>query len=222
MNELSTARGLRLTMLLLVWVACACCVASFSEARLPKRSLSDYEAGSRLAAVTYDYTDWSSASAEDALVVTSAAPVAVPTVLKSRVEPIFRRAFSEATRQEVPGEWHVDMYYRETERHLAISYTLMFFFVASLGLVPTYAETDLYLEAKLKHDGVTVKQYVYEETVSMWLHWFVLPWSFTNDPIERKSALIDNMALNLVHDLAQDLPPAAGEPVRPQVSQRPE
>ena len=75
--------------------------------------------------------------------------------------------------------------------------------------MPAYSETDLYLEAKLKHEGATVKQYIYEESVSTWLHWFVLPWSFSDDPMERKSELIDNMVLNLIHDLAGDLPHAA-------------
>jgi hypothetical protein len=101
------------------------------------------------------------------------------------------------------------MYYRETERNPAISYTLALFCIVSLGIVPAYMQTDLYLEAKLMHHGQTVKQYVYEESVSSWIHWFVLPWSFTNDPIERKSEIIDNMVLNLVHDVASEVPRAA-------------
>ncbi|MCY2959376.1 MAG: hypothetical protein NTY35_04360 [Planctomycetota bacterium] len=46
----------------------------------------------------------------------------------------------------------------------------------------------------------------HEESITTLLHWFVLPWSFSYDPMERKSALIDNMVLNLVHDLRGDLP----------------
>jgi len=205
MNGLSTVRGLRLALL---GIACSGC-ASFSKGHLPERSLADYDGGRVLAAITYDLTGSTSFSLDDAMLAASSGP----TVLKARVEPIFRRVFSEAEQQKTPGEWHVDMYYRETERNPAVTYTLVFFFIVSLGIVPAHAETDLYLEAKLKHDGATVKQYVYEESLSTWVHWFMLPWSFSHDPLERKAELIDNMVLNLVHDLASALPPAApGKP----------
>lgn len=205
MDGAPTVRGMQVLTLCLAWLACAAC-ASFSDGRLPKRPLSDYEGGGRLAPITYEFSDSGVLSLDEALVVTTPTPAGVPSVLKSRLEPLFRRAFVEATRQKEPGEWHVDMYYRETERNPAMTYTLALFFVASLGLFPAYTETDLYLEAKLKHDGATVEQYIYEESVSTWLHWFLLPWSFSNDPMERKSELIDNMVLNLIHDLADDLP----------------
>lgn len=81
--------------------------------------------------------------------------------------------------------------------------------LASLGLVPAYTETDLYLEARLVHDDQAVRRYVYEETVSSWIHWFMLPWSFTNDPIERKLEILDNMTFDLVHDVAADVPRVA-------------
>ncbi len=208
MNGAATFRVIQVPTWTLAWFACAAC-ASFSEGRLPKRSLADYEGDGRLAPITYEFSDSGVLGLDEALVVTTPTPAGVPSVLKSRLEPLFRRAFAEATRQKQPGEWHVDMYYRETERNPAVTYTLALFFVASLGLLPAYSETDLYLEAKLKHEGATVKQYIYEESVSTWLHWFVLPWSFSDDPMERKSELIDNMVLNLIHDLAGDLPHAA-------------
>lgn len=62
---------------------------------------------------------------------------------------------------------------------------------------------------RLLHHGEPLKQYVYEETVSTWIHWFLLPWSFTDDPIERKAEIIDNMVLNLVHDVAAEVPRVA-------------
>ena len=207
MKNLSTMCRIRSLLLGLVWIACAGC-ASFSKSALPARSLSDYEGDKRLAAITYEFSDWTAVTAEDALVVTTATPAGPASVLKSQVEPIFRRTFVEATRSKEPGAWHVDMYYRETERNAAVSYTLVFLCIASLGLLPAYTQTDLYFEAKLKHGGVTVKQYIYEESVSMWVHWFMLPWAFTNDPLARKREIVDNMVLNLVHDLTRDLPPA--------------
>jgi hypothetical protein len=189
-------------------LACAGC-ASFSDPRLPQRSLADLESGGRLAAITYQFAEWNVVSSDESLVVATAAPAVMPSVVQSRIEPILRRAFVDSTRGKERGEWHLDMYYRETERHPALTYTLAVFFVASLGLVPAYTETDLYLEAKLMHDGQNVRQYVYEETVSSWIHWFMLPWTFTHDPIERKSEILDNMVLNLVHDVAAEVPRAA-------------
>jgi len=205
----SAARGARTaSAFLAAALACAGC-ASFSDARLPQRSLADLEAGGRPAAITYQFAEWNVVSSDESLVAATAAPAVMPSVVQSRIEPILRRAFVDSTRGKERGEWHLDMYYRETERHPAVTYTLALFFVASLGLVPAYTETDLYLEAKLMHDGQTVRQYVYEETVSSWIHWFMLPWSFTHDPIERKLEILDNMILNLVHDVAADVPRVA-------------
>jgi hypothetical protein len=189
-------------------LACAAC-ASFTDPHLPQRSLADLESGGKLAAITYQFAEWNVVSSDESLVVATAAPVLVPTVVQSRIEPILRRAFVESKRGKEQGEWHLDMYYRETERNPAVTYTLALFFIVSLGIVPAYTETDLYLEARLLHHGEAVRQYVYEERVSAWIHWFMLPWSFTNDPIERKAAIIDNMVLNLVHDAASVIPRAA-------------
>jgi hypothetical protein len=193
-------------------LACAGC-ASFSEPSLPQRSLADLQSGGRLAAITYQFAEWNVVSSDDSVVISTAVPLVTPSAVQSRIEPILRRAFVESTRGKERGEWHLDMYYRETERNPAVTYTLGLFFLVSLGLVPAYTETDLYLEAKLMHHGQTVRQYVYEESVSSWIHWFMLPWSFSNDPIERKWEILDNMVLNLVHDLAVEVPratPAAG------------
>jgi hypothetical protein len=197
--------------ILLLGLACAGC-ASFSESTLPKRSLEELEAGGPLCAITYQFSEWNVPTSDEALVVSTAAPVVMPSVVQSRVEPILRRAFVEATRGKEQGEWHLDMYYRETERNPAVSYTLALFFIVSLGILPAYTETDLYFEAKLLHHGQLVKQYVYEETISTWIQWFMLPWSFTNDPIEMKSAIIDNMVLNLVHEAATLVPRASTSP----------
>lgn len=213
MNLLPTLRRARVLLPCFAWLACACC-ASFSKSRLPERSLAEFEAeaGGRLPAITYQFAEWNVAVTDESLVVATATPTPMPTVVQARVEPILRRAFAESTRGKEQGEWHLDMYYRETERNPAISYTLVCLFVVSLGILPAYTQTDLYLEAKLLQQGRTVKQFVYEESVSSWLHWFVLPFSFANDPIERKSAIIDNMLLNLVHDVAAELPRAAPRP----------
>jgi hypothetical protein len=203
------ARGLRTGSACLATALAGAACASFTDARLPERSLAEFESAGGLASITYQFVEWNVASSDESLVITTAAPVMVPSVVQSRIEPILRRAFVDSRRGKEQGEWHLDMYYRETERNPAVSYTLALFFVVSLGLVPAYTETDLYLEAKLMHHGRTVRQYVYEESVSSWIHWFMLPWSFTNDPIERKAAIIDNMVLNLVHDVASEVPRAA-------------
>lgn len=188
-------------------LACTAC-ASFTDAHLPKRSLADIESAGRLAAITYQFAEWNVVSSDESLVITTPAPVVVPTVVQARIEPILRRAFVDSTRGKERGEWHLDMYYRETERNPAVTYTLALFFIVSLGLVPVYTDTDLYLEAKLMHHGRTVRQYVYEERVSSWIHWFMLPWAFTHDPIVRKAEILDNMVLNLVHDVASEIPRA--------------
>lgn len=204
----SDRAGLRALGLAAVALAASAC-ASFSDSHLPQRSLAEIEAGGKLSAITYEFAEWNVATADEALVVTTPAPVIVPSIVQARVEPILRRAFAGATRGREQGEWHLDMYYRETEVKPALSYTLALFWILSLGIIPTFSQTDLYLEARLLHDGAPVQQYVYEETVTAWIHWFLLPWVFSNDPIERKSELLDNMVLNLVHDIAAVVPRAA-------------
>jgi len=210
MSHASMVRVLvRIAGLLLACTGCA----SFSESRLPHRSLAELEAGGKLAELSYQFAEWNVTTADEAFVVATATPVLVPSVVQSRVEPILRRAFVATTRGKEQGEWHLDMYYRETERNPAVTYTLALFFIVSLGIVPAYGETELYLEARLLHHGQPVQQYVYEETVSTWVHWFMLPWSFSDDPIERKAEILDNMVLNLVHDVSAVMPrafPAGG------------
>ncbi|MBL8860754.1 MAG: hypothetical protein JNK02_01985 [Planctomycetes bacterium] len=195
----------------LLVLASAC--ASFTDPALPERRLADFEGERRLPAITYEFMDASFlVPSEDLTVVAAQAQVPAPSILQSRVEPIFRRVFVESKRSKEPGPWHVDMYYRETERNPAITYTLGFLCIFSLGLIPAYGATDLYFEAKLVHEGRTVRQFVYQETISTWIHWLVLPWTFSCDPIRKKSEFIDNIVLNLVHDLEAELPPrpAAG------------
>ena len=194
-------------------IALAGC-ASFTEGRLPERDLAAIEREGKLPAITYQFAQGSTVGTLETLdsAATSPAIVVPNTILQSRVEPIFRRVFVEAVATTEPGEWHVDMYYRETPRHQGVTMTLVFFFVCSLGIVPAYAQDELYLEAKLRHGGETVRQWVFEEDVSTWMHWFVLPWAFTNDPMERKTELVDNMVLNLVHELRGALPADAAVP----------
>jgi hypothetical protein len=205
MSRPSTIRLAEYWASCLVLLACTAC-ASFTEGKLPKRSLADLESEGKLTAITYQLSGSETLSAVQAANQASMAPAVVPNVVQSRVEPIFRRVFSESTRQNEPGEWHLDMYYRETSRNTAITFTLATFFVVSLGLFPAYAQDDLYLEVKLRHRGETVKQYIFEESVSTWVHWFVLPWAFSHDPTERKTAILDNMLLNLIYELKNELP----------------
>lgn len=194
-------------MCMLASVALAGC-ASFSESHLPARSLAEFEAGGRLAAITYQFSEWNVATSDEGVVLTTAAAVAMPSVVRSRIEPILRRAFVDCRRGTEQGEWHLDMYYRETKRNVAVSMTLAWLCIVSLGIVPAYEQTDLYFEARLLHSGQPVKQYVYEETISLWITWLLLPWSFSDDPTDRKAEILDNMVLNLIHDVAAEVPRA--------------
>ena len=212
MNGLSTVRIAGLLLLCLAVFGSAGC-ASFSQSKLPARTLAEFEHEGRLTAVTYDFAEGGGLSAGETLNQMSPAPASFPSAMQSRVEPIFRRAFVEATRQKTPGEWHLDIFYRDTARNPAITYTLVLFFIASLGFLPAYAEDDLYLEVKLRHNGETVRQYIYEESVATWMHWFVLPWAFSNDPMETKTAILENMILNPLHELRSELPRAASASV---------
>lgn len=193
------SRRIRLCACLALLALAGC--ASFSESRWPKRSLDDFVREGRLPAVTYSVTEGSSAATLESLNRAGSPPAVIGTILHSRIEPIFRRAFEESRLDPVPGDWHVDVYYRETPRNIAATVTLGVFFVASLGIVPVYAEDSLYLEAKLRRHGETVAQWVFEERIATWVHWFVLPWSFTDDPTERKAEFIDGMVLALLTEL---------------------
>jgi hypothetical protein len=210
MNGRSTIRLLGLLLLCLSVFGGAGC-ASFSKSKLPTRTLAEFENEGRLIGITYDFADVGGFGAAS-LPAMSTAPTTPSYMFQSRVQPIFRRAFAEATWQKAPGEWHLDIYYRETARNPAVTYTLVLFFIASLGFLPAYSEDDLYLEVKLRHNGETVKQYIYEESVATWMHWFVLPWAFSDDPMETKTAILENMILNLLHELRTELPRA--EPAR--------
>lgn len=199
--------GARASYVVPALLACAGC-ASFSEPSLPRRELADLTRDGRLGVMTYQISDGTLPTSPGGWV----AEGAPATLLASRLEPIFRLAFVETSRTSEPGEWHLDIYYREELRNPAVSYTLALFAICSLGLLPAYLQEDLYLEAKLQHAGATVRQVVLEESVSTWMHWLVLPWSFRDDPIERKAEIVDGMVLNLLFAIREQVPVEAAVP----------
>ncbi|MBK7877011.1 MAG: hypothetical protein IPJ77_14910 [Planctomycetes bacterium] len=180
------------------FLALASC-ASYRGAELPERRLADLESAPRLSAITYSLTE------AGAVQFLAAAQNVPPTsITTTRVEPLFRRLFVESKPSTEPGPVHLDMYFRSTPNNPGVTLVLALFFIGSIGIFPAYAQDDLYLEVKLRRDGATVKQYLYEESVHTWLHWFALPWAFTHDPEEVTASAVDQMLLNLVSDLQRD------------------
>lgn len=189
-------RGALSTSALCVLVA-SC--ASYRGEELPERSLAELERAPRLPAITYWVTE------AGAVPFLAAAQNVPPTAITTtRVEPLFRRLFVESKATTEAGPLHLDMYFRSTPNNPGVTLVLGLFCIASIGVLPAYGEDDLYLEVKVRRDGVAVKQYLYEESVHTWLHWFALPWAFTHDPEEVTAAAVDQMLLALVADLQRD------------------
>jgi hypothetical protein len=180
----------------LLWFS-AC--ASYRGGELSERRLEDLERDGRLPAVTYSVSEAGSVQ-----FLTGVQNLPAPSIVFSRVEPLFRRLFVEAKRQEAPGPVHLDMYFRSAPHNPSVTVGLGLCFIVTLGLFPAYAQDDLYLEVRLRRNGEAVRQYVYEESVHTWMHWFLLPWSFTKDPETVTGRAIDQLLLNLVFDLRRE------------------
>lgn len=198
---------IRITAFTLVLVSLASLgCASFSESKLPQRSLDDFPKSAASYAVTYQLSEGGQPiPGESAEQINLMQGAASSSWVRSRVEPLFRRAFVDSKRQTEPGEWHLDMYYRETHRNFMVSATLLVFCIATFGVVPTFGTTDLYLEARLKHDKQTVKQFVYTESFEIWAELFLVFFAFSYDPTDVKARIVDNMILNLLYDLGEEL-----------------
>lgn len=189
------ARAWWVVLALVLSTACA----SYRGGELPERRLEDLEREGRLPAITYSMSE---AGAVQFLSGVQSLP---PTsIVFSRVEPLFRRLFVEAKQQAEYGPVHLDMYFRSAPHNPSVTVGLGLCFIVSLGLFPAYAQDDLYLEVRLRRNGESVRQFVYEESVHTWMHWFLLPWSFTKDPETVTGRAIDQMLLNLVSDLRRE------------------
>lgn len=209
MNALTLDRSCapRLVLLVLLLLGCGC--ASFTSKELRPPSLEEIVRGGKLPAITYEFNQSGEFSSSELLLVD--AQTRLPAVLRERIEPLFRRAFEDSKLAKEPGELHLDLYYRQTLRRPALTYTLALFFVASIGILPAYAEEELYLEAKLRHHGTTARQYVYSTGIDTWFHWFMLPLAWSHDPGDVNNAQIDALVLSLLADLKRDLPGVLAE-----------
>lgn len=198
----------RLVALFLLALLASC--ASFARRELSHPTLEEIVRDGKLPAITYEFNE-SGQGATTELIVTDVR-AGEPAVLRERIEPLFRRAFEDSKLSKEAGELHLDLYFRQTLRRPALTYTLALFFIGSLGILPAYAEEELYLEAKLRRGGATVKQYVYTTGIDTWFHWFMLPLAWSHDPGDVRDAQLDAMVLRLLGDLKRDLPSIAGAP----------
>lgn len=191
----------RILALVLLVLGAAC--ASFRGEELPQRDLREFQGSERLPAVTYvisntfpGYGSFQAGGPDRC------------------VDRVFRDVFQEAERKESAGGIHLDLNYAWRTRQPVFTMGLLFFTIASLGVIPTYGRDDLELSVRVEVDGVLAKRYAYEDHVSMWVHLFMIPWAFSHDPQEVQEAVLENTLRNFLYDLRRDLPgfpePAAG------------
>ncbi len=186
--------------------------ASFTSHPLGRHTLEEIVREGKLPAITYDFSESGDQGVETSLSRVEWVHSNESPLLHERLEPLFRRAFRESRRQKEPGELHLDLYFRETLRRPALTYTLALLFIGSLGILPAYSDEQEYLEVKLKKNGTTVRQYVYTADIGTWFHWFMLPLAWSHDPGDVRAALVDELGLELLADLQRDLPAVAGAP----------
>jgi hypothetical protein len=201
MKTLPDTCSAALFVLLLLACSLGTGCASFRSDRGSERSAAELDGLPLLPAVRYEVKSFDSGSI---------AGVGDPN---QRIEPLFRRAFQEVERAELPaseelapGDLHLDLLVQVEGRHPAVSFTLGLFFIASIGLFPGYAVDDVRLDALLLVDGSTVERYEYTERVTTWMHLFALPWAFGHDSTDVMRRVLDGMTLQLIADLRRDLP----------------
>jgi hypothetical protein len=128
------------------------------------------------------------------------------------LERHFRNGFADARNGPPAGGLHVQLSFQDEMRAPAFTIGLTLVTICTLGIIPAYAREDLTLVARVENDGKLAKVYEYHDRVETWVHLVMIPWAFSNDPVEIQRSTFDNMLRHLLRDLRRDLPQLTAAP----------
>ena len=185
---------LRFLGVLLLLGCCGC--ASFHGEELARLDPQELRTQPRLPPISYQIREGANPNSAEA-------GAGWPTASS---EALFCSAFTGARHGPAEDDLHIDLAHFSVIRQPIFSMTLVLFTIASLGIIPTYAEEDYTLTVRVEYKGQLAREYVYKDHVSLWVEVLLIFWSFTHDPIEIERANFDNMLLHLIRDLRRDIP----------------
>jgi hypothetical protein len=74
----------------------------------------------------------------------------------------------------------------------------------TLTVIPGHSSWDYILRVDVKKGDQVLKQYRYENTVSIWIQLFLIVLTPTHFPLSVERAIMDDMLLNFLYDLEKD------------------
>jgi hypothetical protein len=184
-------------LLVTVLVGFACCgCAGFRGELLPQLSRSEITSENRLPAISYECKigPGPNATGGDNLWPGSSA------------EWLFRSAFVDARNGPAANDLHIDLFFQTEARQPSFTLGLALLTICSLGIIPAYGREDLTLRARVEYQGRLAREYTYGDRIEIWIHLFMIPWSFSHDPVEVERAVHENLLLHFLRDLRKDLP----------------
>jgi hypothetical protein len=121
-------------------------------------------------------------------------------------EWLFRSAFVDTRVGPAADDLHIDLFLQTEMRQPAFTIGLAVFTICSLGIIPTYGVEDVSLRARVEYKGQLVRSYSYMDSMEIWVHLVMIPWSFSHDMVAVEREIYDNLLLHLLRDLRKDLP----------------
>jgi len=185
---------IQLTLALLVFACCGC--TGFRGNMLPQLDRNELTPENRLPAISYQCNPLGGQSAP---VVNASWPAASN-------EWLFRSAFLDARPGPAADDLHIDLFLQTEMRQPSFTIGLAVLTVCTLGLIPTYGLEDVSLRARLEYQGKLVRTYSYTDTMELWVHLVMIPWSFSHDVVAVERSIYDNLLLHLLRELRKDIP----------------
>lgn len=187
-------------LLALLLLACCSCTG-FRGNLVPQLDRKEITPENRMPAITYQVNP-------------SAGPNTIPSVVGwpgASSEWLFHSAFVDA-RPALPGEGlHIDLFFQTEMRQPSFTIGLGLITICTLGIIPTYGREDLALRARVEYQGKLGREYTYNDQMDLWIHLFLIPWSFSQDPVAIEREIYENLLLHFLRDLRKDLPQIAPE-----------
>lgn len=122
-------------------------------------------------------------------------------------EQLFRDAFVDARRGPADDGMHIHLGFHADERFHVLAMCLRGLWMFSLGILPSYSQTDLWLMAEVEFKGKRVREYRYDDRLTVLAHILLLPWFYTDHSASRVYRDIQaNMLMHVISDLRKDLP----------------
>lgn len=124
---------------------------------------------------------------------------------QKQIEDVFGRShvFSTFAAGVGPEPYHLSLTLRKEGRPVLASLSALISGLTVL-VIPAYARNEYVLLVDVKEGGQVIKHYEYRDYRTVWAELFLIVLTPTHWPPTVETEVIDNMLLNVLHDLQKD------------------